>query len=41
MFEQPQMTIIGFHAAGITEAVNEAKIFLDSVRNPFKDAWLG
>ena len=38
MFEQPQMTIIGFHAAGITEAVNEARIFLDSVRNPFKDA---
>ena len=32
------MAINGFRGAAITEAVNEAKIFLDSVRNPFKDA---
>ena len=38
-FEQPQMTFNGFHGAGITEAVNEAKTFLDSVENPFKDAF--
>ena len=39
MFEQPQTTFNGFHGAGITEAVNEAKTFLDSVENPFKDAF--
>ena len=33
MFEQYQMTINGFHCAGIAKAVNEAKTFLDSVDN--------
>ena len=39
MFEQPQMTVNCFHGTGIIEAVNEAKTFLDSVENPFKDAF--
>ena len=38
MFEQPQMATNGFHGAGITEAVNYTKKFLNSVKNPFKDA---
>lgn len=33
MFEQWQMTINGFHGAGITKAVNEAKTFLNSVES--------
>ena len=30
------MTINGFHGTRITEALNEAKTFLDSVENPLR-----
>lgn len=38
MSKEPEMIVNGFNGAGITEAVNEAKLVLEKVENPFREA---